>query len=577
MPCPSAIARTGLVLALLSPFSCASKGGAPNKERGRAPGGDGASSVNQPFPSQAELDAIASKPAAPVDESRVLPTTVGEWTVASPVRSTFGQAKYTGDAADAGVISNALPAGKQLDEGLMCVAQEHGRFYLQHGAVPPADIGMFIKARCGAAFSDLAFRRFVQPGPLPPVTPEFAATGLGGLPNHKRLGFWAGTDGENSIAIFLGGSSTIDIEPFTFDNLPGGEVEIRGTLANPLEYLSATASRGELGAIPCEAQATKSELQFAFVCRVDTGREHTIVDISGAPRGQILSRHLLAVLLAGGDAPPRYVAPTLQLPIDASDTSATALVTSINALRQGEGLDPVTVSTKQAEVAKGLLPHLTSPRTDPKLRNMVVLGLMAGWHVEGVIRRGTFVTSQERADMPIDRMLASMIFVPSRRASLLSSRTEVVATATHDTVGGKMRMTLVSSFERFGDEDHSAHIEATFDELDRQRRARGNGPVIRVDGPRAIRLVQQSTTRLRDGVSAPEAELERLSGELVKEFNRSFASILFAPMLLEGWRPDFPSELLDASEPQVVVSIGYFSPAGQAWGQHSVFVVFTTD
>ncbi len=45
----------------------------------------------------------------------------------------------------------------------------------------------------------------------------------------------------------------------------------------------------------------------------------------------------------------------------------------------------------------------------------------------------------------------------------------------------------------------------------------------------------------------------------------------------EGWRPDFPSELHDASEPQLVVSIGYFRLEGQAWGQHSVFVVFTTD
>lgn len=562
--------RIRLVAAVAAVFGCTPKSGETER-----PGRTKGSPIVQPFPSEQELDAIARTAPAPAPAG-LAPAAATEWTMDGPLPDVFGESAYTGTEPDDAIVRAALHGNQRLDTGMMCLARQHGRFLIQHEGMPPSDIDAFMRARCGAAVADLAGRHFKMPGAVPPLTEDVAAEQLAALPPDTPVGYWIGGDDSGGAAVFLAGLSPATVEPMPFQNVQG-HIDVEATLAFPISNLTAYASWGDLDARPCEPLPTKSEVQVALRCPVDPSREFSYVEVYAAPPGRLLANRVLGFLASTNAAPDHYSAPPLELPLTAEQTDSVALVTGINAVRERKGIGPLTLSKAQSEAIAGLVPHQLSANTDPQTANTIALGIMAGWQVDGTIQHGQFLIATDSAALSIERSLAGLLLFPAHRRLLLSPDADVVATADHDLLDGAVRATLVSTYKLFEAEDHTEHLTALFDEIDRQRISIEREPVTRIGGPQSMKLVSRHTQSLQEGKTDPGQTLDRLLEDLVEQYNRPFAAMLYAPLILDGWRPEFPEDLLAAESPEVVLAIGWFQPEGQAWGQYTVFLIYTAD
>ena len=102
---------------------------------------------------------------------------------------------------------------------------------------------------------------------------------------------------------------------------------------------------------------------------------------------------------------------------------------------------------------------------------------------------------------------------------------------------------LEATYDLFEPRDFGPEVQAFFDSLDRQRAAVGQPPVVRVQGPNDRQVLHESAERIREGEAAPDQELDVLLQHFVDATHREFHGMLYTPMRLDGWHPDFPDDL----------------------------------
>ena len=134
---------------------------------------------------------------------------------------------------------------------------------------------------------------------------------------------------------------------------------------------------------------------------------------------------------------------------------------------------------------------------------------------------------------------------------------------------------LFATYDLFQPREFTAEEKAFFDELDRQRASVKLPPVIRVQGPNDRKVLNASAERIRKDESTPHDELQFLVDHFAQATQRDFRGMIFAPMRIEGWRPEFPKDLFEHEHLAAAAKISYFQPPGSAWGQHIVLLVFT--
>ena len=142
--------QANTLVALLSLFAiaCATSGsGGGKKKKGKA------FEVEQPFPSEKQVDKLLQQPAAKA--AAVLgqvPANAQQWTLAEGLPADAGAIPFDGTdpvrKKAASVIEKAK-AGFEATNGMMCYAQEYARFIAAHDDHPPSDIRTFIGGRCG--------------------------------------------------------------------------------------------------------------------------------------------------------------------------------------------------------------------------------------------------------------------------------------------------------------------------------------------------------------------------------------------------------------------------------------------
>ena len=387
------------------------------------------------------------------------------------------------------------------------------------------------------------------------------------------LGVWKGENKE--VVSILVGEPALKLSPVPFQSGGDGHVEIFGVYNQPSEWMVAQVTRGPLGSEACIRIPAAVSGTFGFRCPTNPGDATAVIEVGAASEGSVLGRVMARVLVSpDGSAPTQYDTPRFDLPATPGDFSPSAVLAGINALRSKTGLAALLGAHEQDTVSANLFPHLLG-NPDPAVRNEAALGVIAGWQVEHTIRRGTFDTLYHHPDAPLARVLAAAVFFPSFRATTLSARTKVLSSAALSDPETSARGLLTVSYDIFESGDFAAEESAVFAALDHARADVELPPVLRVEGDSDDAELSASAERIRLGESTPAEEVARMVTHLRDRVGRDFYGTVYTPTLIEGWKPDFNERFFSHERLAVSVTVCYFTPAGAAWGQHVVLILFT--
>lgn len=560
---------------------CAASGSGPGKGR------EIDFAKMQPFPSPQKLEKIVSTTRPDLsDAAEDAPANVSTWTMADDLPAMLGAVPYEGDNPDFLALSKIFAENEALrpTAAMLCYAREYGRFRVAHGGHFPGDIERFIGARCGVHLENIRIAYWIRDRPEgyeggidPRLHTETILSSFQNTPPDSHVGAWIEAGDDEVVIVAVSGSPSFEMEPMPLHSGATGSIDVRGKLPWPASWVVGVVTRGEFGfrhCNPIEDEVVEAD-EVALRCTVDKGEPLVRVEVVAAPEGRLLGEQMFSGLFSpDGSLPSTYEAPVYELPVDPGDRSNAARLHGINALRQRAGLGPIRLSETQSQAVAELVPHFLDPK-QKKHQDDIALGMLAGWTIDEPIRDAEIATTRIHRAWDLERELAGAMSSPYFRKTVLSQDRDLLASATVDLEPQQTRAVVDLMYSVFSPRNFAEAERTFFDELDLQRMAAGLPPVIRVHGPNDVKTLQASAERIRTGESTPTKELDFLASHFAQLVQRTFRSLAFAPMRLEGWRPEFEDELFKHEHIAAAVTISYFKPKGAAWGQHIVLMVYT--
>jgi len=262
-------------------------------------------------------------------------------------------------------------------------------------------------------------------------------------------------------------------------------------------------------------------VRFAFVCEVDPRDASALVSLSVTPPERLLSSNVLHVLArpeGGLENVYRVASYGAPHPIVDPEAAEEDFVDLLNAVRRLAGLTPVALDPGQSETASELAPAFFASifgRAPEYNAEMVILGMLAGWSVDGIVQSGHFTASWVLRSNDLQRLLAAALEEPGGRETLLAAEIDRIALgALLETVEGRESMAAIfGSYALFSEEDHAASVNAVMEKLGHERALRGLGPARSID--EVAPLCSGAASRVASG-ETPRDVMRDLLGETVE-------------------------------------------------------------
>ena len=539
------------------------------------------------FPSPKELAQLGEAP-VPENLFDLDVRDLESWQLAGPFPQRIEAVPYTEAGPWAALVDDAARRRPGLvlpTEAMYCVAREIGRFFLATHAQPSEGLRRYITARCHATEARVAIGYVDGPVSLhrsdvqvyghwrDPVRKSLESRLVGG---PRTAGIWFGREGDHAVVMQAFGYREIHVEPFSPVPAADGRIEIRGELLTPAANVRALVNRGRFGVSPCDSARDAVPTRFAFVCEVDPRDPSALISLSVTPPERLLSSNVLHVLArpeGGLENVYRVASYGASHPIVDPDSAAEDFVELLNAVRRLAGLAPVVLDPGQSETATELAPPFFASifgRSPEYNAEMVILGMLAGWGVDGIVQSGHFTASWVLRSNDLQRLLAAALEEPGGRETLLAAQIDRIAVGTLlDTALGHESMAAIfGSYALFSEEDHTASVNAVMEKLGSERARRGLGPPRSIDevGP----LCSEAASRVASG-ETPRDVMRDLLGETVE--------ILQQPAT--GWIAEvrdldelsFPEEYLTRPTLGLALAISQREEPGEPWGRWVVMVV----
>jgi hypothetical protein len=571
--------RLGVAAAFLA-LACA---GGTGGSKGRATVAD-----TSQFPSRQELEKLGASP-APESLFGLDMRRVESWDLAGPFPETVADEPFTEPGNPwAELLEQAARrrAGLVLPtQSMFCVARELGRFQLAHRGQPTPSLRYFITARCNASVADVSFQ--VVEGPVSPGSDDAAVfahwkssvddairTSLEGGP--RTAGIWFGRDGDQAVAMVAAGHRELVLEPFSPAPGPDGALEIRGESLAPVKEIGGLFNRGRFGVGRCEAVGDAKLPSFHLRCPLDPGEGETLISLTSFRPDRLLgSLGLLVLASPGGGASTAYRRPVYgeSWPMLDAQNLAEGFVDLLNSVRREARLDPLVLDAAQSEMATELAPHFFAAsygQASGVVADMVVLGMLAGWTVDGIVQAGHFASAWALRTTDLSDLLATALEFPWGREALLADDVERIAIGPMlATEEGKESVAAVfGTYSLFSEKSHDAMARRVVDKLAAERRRRG------VEPPEELADVTPLCQRIASAVQAGEDPTDALDALLqgsVDVLQRPVAGWIAEVSEIDGL--DFPEEYLRRPSLDVAVAVSHRRKPGDPWGRYVVMLV----
>ena len=540
------------------------------------------------FPDPAALAAIAARPAArpPVEEVDV-PT--DGWTVEVGDPNAAVEAWQPRDLWDRAFAAAKGDHRARLTRPMSCVAREIGRYLLAHQAAPPHELQQFINAACGAAVVQIGFQTLSSN--LPPAAtdeamlasaqPEIERRLISRLPAEaSEVGFAFGRQGGQMLVAMAFASSDAELSPFSLVPDGTGEVALEGVLHEEAQSFAGYVNHGRFAVSSCFVDPTVERPRFRIVCKVDPADQWAWIQLVYAPPKRVLSRPFAQILARRNE----QVALTYALPVYAephgepqaapnAQEFAQAVVTELNRVRAQGGLSAVRLNLDETASATQVATHYFAAalgRGQPTDADTIALSLLAGWHVAGMIRDGSFVSSLLPHTRDAARWLASTLETPLGRSALLMEWIEEIALGPvvldhPDALGA-----VVVGYRFHHGNDHADDVKRLLIRTVQARRRMKLPPPSRLGDMQAV--MQAELARVNQGTAQPMEALQRVLSRGVNQFGADMRGYVVEATSLDAL--EIPAEVL--AQPKLVLEIGvtHHKPQGAAWAQFVILVIF---
>jgi len=587
--------RALAVSSLLLSLACAGGGSAPSAHEGSGEKAEPAGRVASGFPKSDALDALTKEPLPKAADLAKGYRDVDRWELAGPFP----------DAASSAPRSGSRPWDARVDEfvarraGLVvatdsmdCFAREVGRFLQAEHGVPGVALQRFVAGRCGVATPPPTFATFGW-GPTQARDAEEAVAQLGDAISKRlservvggplELGVWVAVGDGRVDMVVATGERRVRVDPIA--TVPGadGRIEIEGELLQPAASIGAAVTRGRFEWAECESDADAVLPRFRLRCPVAAADATAWITVEYRPPERLLGQVALRVLARpqGGDArrfERAHYTETRNLE-DPAELPA-ALLELLNGVRRDAGLDPVALDAAQSEVATRLAPYYFSGlvgQAPQSIADLVALGMMAGWQVDGIVQQGRFAWAWLVESRDLGRLLSDALEDPGARASLLAPDADRIALgARFGGEGGDAEAkpdvdfiaVIASTYSLFSEETHHRDVETVRGVLTRARAARSHEPPGSLDA--AEPLATRAAARVQGGED-PRDVLEDLISEGAERLHRSVVGWMAETQDLETLA--FPDDFTDREELDVAIAVPVRKPEGEAWGRYVVLLL----
>jgi len=544
------------------------------------PTGDGS-----PFPTPERLEDLTETPLPEGVFDRPM-ADVEAWTLEGPFPNVLAAAAYR-EPSDWGGLLEAHAARRAglvvPTEAMHCAAREWGHFHLEHGAPPGPSLTTWIGARCSASTPQISYHHFE--GGIPADASEAEVYegwrhAVGGLLSEHLVGgplaagIWYGRKGSQAIAVIAAGERLAHVEPLAVVLEGDGRFVLRGELLVESGDVSATVNHGRFGASDCERASDLRLPRFAFRCQTRPEDRDSWLTVTTTPPGRVIGRAAVGVaLFPSGEPHGEWRRPRLGDPVPVGpETDVRAEIAAlVNRVRAEAGLEPIDLSATQSGVADQLAPYYFASAFGfgpAEAGDLAVMGLIAGWNIEGVVQSGHFASSFVLKSLDLDRLVATAIAYPAGRRALLSADARRLAVGSVVRDDAPLVASIFGTYSIFEAASHDDAARRVLEALDAVRATRGR--------PRANRLLEVAplarlaAARVQGG-EAPADVLNDLLRQSSQVLGRSVNGWFVDARELE--RIGFPEALLDRDVVEVAIGVSHHKPAGQAWGSWIVLIV----
>ncbi len=576
------------------------------------------------FPSKAELQGVAESTPDTLPPFNARGVEI--WQIESPIPAPG--APYASDSAWDRVLLQAVSEhgdGARAVPALRCAAQEAARFYTQYEAFPDEHLRHFLTGRCGSTLLTSSIAgSFVEvsaehtdaeiAAQLEPNFKELLADTLDTPGAEVGVGYARG-HGRAAVILLSG------VPHGRLKALPplveGNTFTLEGQAGADAAWVLGFVNHGQYGVRRCESDRTIKAPAFRVTCPMAAEDEQTWVEIVAKRQGQVLLNGVLNVLVrrritdsnvadladgnsangnsadspdvAGGanvadgnsadgsggnpDASLTYTAARYgdSHPVHSEDGFRRAVLLGLNQVRKQAGLSTLTFESVQSRTNQQLVPHFFDAAFsgDTERTDLIALGLLAGWDVNGMIRDGGIYSGFLTSTRDAGKWLGYALDRPVGRWVLLEPHMSRVAIGGH--VGKPSGlMALITTYSFFGSGNQSEDRDQVVRALMKTRAAR-KLPTANILPPGPS--LEAALASIASGEATSGDALEDALESIVQNQGRS----------VSGWVVEtndlrhipFQDSLLQPSAVDIMVGVTHYKPEGGAWGQYAVlFVTF---
>ncbi len=463
-----------------------------------------------------------------------------------------------------------------------CVAREYARFYVVHNVRPTERLLQYMAGACGATAQD------ITPMVLHGTIPEAASDAdlfrhwrdgvvglLASIQGARRVaGVAAAREKGKVVVAVVHGERRVELRPLVPVPDGRGRIVIEGRLLVPANRIRALINRGRYGFAECAVRPDISLPRFAIVCTMAKSDDRSWIQISFLPPGRVLFKPALQVLARVPSARLDRYERTLYAKSSEAATPVqfTAKLTkALNQVRRRAKLSPLALATRQSEVAAQLAPRFFAAmlgRVDPLDADRIALGMIAGWDVEGIIRRGGFSSTLIGETRDVSRWLSTVLEFPGGRQVLLSRDAMKLAIGPLLVEQNQLLGAIVSSYSLF-DGNHGADEAKIFDLIARHRAALG------LPSPKRVGVLEPHLLAagriVRSGTASPIKALNELLQVSARVLQRSVNGFVFEASRLEDFK--LPEGFLRRRVLEVAIGVTHYQPQGEPWGRYVILIV----
>ena len=564
------------LVALVTWAGCATTAGSGKEDAA-------ARAFREQFPTREALGRIAAAP-PPVKLTRDAGLDVDRWQLTGPLPRAIVAAPHHDESPWQQLLEEqvAQSGGRiALSESLHCVARETGLFYLAKSAFPTERVSLFIAARCGAVTEEIGMTYFggggraAEAAMFAQVRPQLTA----GL--HKQLagaleaGIWFGQADGRAIVMVTSATQRAKLEAMPFVTRPDGSVTVQGELVGNAEHIEALVNRGHYGFGRCAVDPTVALPRFAVTCDADSADASAWLEIAAFQAGHVVGNIVTRMIVWPQGLPGNSYdqAGYVNRSLPAGPAPRVQLLGLINDVRHDAGLAPVALSERQSAVAEAVAPHYFAALAGSEpaaVVDSVVLGLRAGWEVDGDIRSGGFAYGIVEHTTDLGRLVDSMLERPSGREALLDRAARIVALGAVVDAAGPAVGLVASSYQLFDGANHGADAQRVLGRLTHARMTQNLAPL--PNAPQLAHETDEAAAAVQRGQRGPRDAMQHMLNRTANQHpGWTFRAWVFEMSSLEAMV--FPQDLLLPRLAGVAISVAHYRPAGAPWSRLVVFVM----